>query len=96
MMSGVLRPSRSANRPERVAPSSRSHNVAVDTARTLSSGTPNIPKLGIMINSGIGCVELQAKPHWSLVGCFHQGTALVSTRLADIGAPMSSIEDACS
>src|SRR5579859_5175831 len=40
IISGVLRPTRSASQPEAVAPNSRSHNVTVNTASTSTSGTP--------------------------------------------------------
>ena len=50
IISGVLRPTRSASQPEAVAPMRRSHKVTVNTARTLTNGTPNSLEIGTMIN----------------------------------------------
>src|SRR5579859_7131771 len=50
IISGVLRPTRSASQPDAVAPSSRIHNVTVNTASTLTSGTLNSFAIGTMIS----------------------------------------------
>ena len=82
IISGVLRPTRSASQPEAVAPSSRSHNVTVNTARTSTSGTLNSFAIGTMISrntvkSNASSIQpsqaaTQAS-HWSLVGSRHHG-----------------------
>src|SRR5580692_4745480 len=48
IISGVLRPIRSASQPAPVAPMSRNHNVTVKTAVTAVSGTPNVFAIGSM------------------------------------------------
>src|SRR5437764_11787112 len=53
IISGVLRPTRSASHPDAVAPSRRSHNVTVNTKVTSTSGTLNSLAIGTMINRKI-------------------------------------------
>src|SRR5437899_10187295 len=53
IISGFLRPSRSASQPEAVAPTRRIHNVRVNTAVTAVSGTLNSCEIGSMIKRKI-------------------------------------------
>ena len=53
IISGVLRPSRSAIHPEAVAPTSRIHKVSVKTIVTSVSGTLNSSAIGTMIKRKI-------------------------------------------
>ena len=53
IISGFLRPIRSASQPEAVAPTSRIHNVNVNTAVTAVSGTWNSCEIGTMISRKI-------------------------------------------
>ena len=48
IISGFLRPIRSASQPENVAPTSRIHSVSASTAVTSTSGTPNSFEIGNM------------------------------------------------
>src|SRR6478672_4550183 len=82
IISGVLRPMRSASQPEATAPTSLSHRVMVKTAVTSISGTWNASEIGTMssrkmVKSNASSVQpshaaIQAN-HWSLVGSFHHG-----------------------
>src|SRR5438270_6335985 len=83
IISGFLRPIRSASQPEAVAPTSRIHRVKVKTAVTAVSGTLNSCEIGSMISRKI--VKSKASnvqpsqaadhaSHCSLVGSFHHGT----------------------
>ncbi len=101
IISGILRPIRSASQPEAVAPSKRSQRVMVNTAVTAVNGTPNSCEIGTMINrktvkSNASSVQpihaaIQAI-HWSLVGSLHHGIAAVSI-VTDISAlPFSYFE----
>jgi hypothetical protein len=82
IISGFLRPIRSASQPEAVAPTSRIHRVRVKTAVTAVSGTLNSCEIGSMISRKI--VKSKASSvqpsqaadqasHWSLVGSLHHG-----------------------
>jgi hypothetical protein len=53
IISGALRPIRSAIQPAPVAPSRRSQSVTVNTAVTAVSGTPNSCEIGSIINRKI-------------------------------------------
>src|SRR5215468_3997500 len=53
IISGFLRPMRSASQPEPTAPSSRSQSVTVKTAVTATSGTPKDSAIGTMISRKI-------------------------------------------
>jgi hypothetical protein len=53
IISGVLRPIRSASHPEPTAPTSRSQRVTVNTAVTSISGTLNDSAIGTMISRKI-------------------------------------------
>src|SRR5262249_53597549 len=83
IISGVLRPIRSASQPEAVAPTSRIHRVRVKTAVTAVSGTWKVCEIGSMISRKIvKSKESRVHPsqsatqasHCSLVGSFHHGT----------------------
>ena len=50
IISGALRPMRSAIQPAAVAPTRRSHRVSVKTTATAVSGTPNSWAIGSMIS----------------------------------------------
>ena len=82
IISGVLRPIRSASQPAAVAPTRRIHKVSVNTMVTAVSGTSNSCAIGNMISRKI--VKSKASSvqpsqaathasHWSLVGSFHHG-----------------------
>src|SRR6516165_7206265 len=83
IISGILRPTRSASQPEPTAPSSLSHNVTDRTNATSVNGTWNSCESGTMISRNM--VKSKASivhpshgathaNHCSLVGSFHQGT----------------------
>src|ERR1700732_2869271 len=82
IISGVLRPIRSASHPEPTAPTSRSHKVTLSKNATSVSGTPNSCEIGTMIRRNIvksNASKVQPSQdatqayHWSFVGSFHQG-----------------------
>src|SRR5215471_15281653 len=82
IISGSLRPTRSASQPDAVAPTSRNHSVMVNTAVTAVSGTLNSLAIGTMISrkmvkSNASSVQpshaAHQAIHWSLVGSFHHG-----------------------
>ena len=82
IISGVLRPIRSASHPEPTAPTSRSHKVTLSKNATSVSGTPNSCEIGTMISRNIvksNASNVQPSQdatqayHWSFVGSFHQG-----------------------
>src|ERR1700730_17630411 len=82
IISGVLRPIRSASHPEPTAPTSRSHNVTLSRNATSVSGTPNSCEIGTMISRNIvksNASKVQPSHdatqayHWSFVGSFHHG-----------------------
>src|SRR5437764_12506553 len=82
IISGVLRPIRSASHPEPTAPTSRSHKVTLSKNATSVSGTPNSFEIGTMINRNIvksNASSVQPSQaatqayHWSFVGSFHPG-----------------------
>ena len=80
IISGFLRPMRSASQPEPVAPTSRNHRVKVKTAVTAVSGTSNSRAIGSMMKMKIvKSKESSVHPshaaiqacHCSLVGSRH-------------------------
>src|SRR5438477_11884889 len=86
IISGVLRPTRSASQPEAQAPTRRIQRVMVNTAVTSVSETLNSLEIGTMISRNT--VKSKASSvhpnqpahqasHWSLVGSFHQGMSFV-------------------
>src|SRR5438046_157988 len=85
IISGVLRPTRSASQPDPHAPTRRIHSVIVKTAVTSVKETPNSLAIGTMISRNtVKSNASRVQPnqpahqasHWSLVGSFHQGIAL--------------------
>src|SRR5207237_845996 len=83
IISGVLRPTRSASQPDPTAPTSRIHNVRARIQATPLTGTPNSSAIGFMINRNtVKSNASRVQPshaahqayHWSLVGSFHHGT----------------------
>src|SRR5215831_1350053 len=82
IISGSLRPTRSASQPEATAPTSRIHKVKVKTMATSAVDTPNSSAIGLMISRNtVKSKASRVQPsqaahqayHWSLVGSFHQG-----------------------
>ena len=102
IMSGVLRPTRSASQPEAQAPTRRIQRVMVNTAVTSVSETLNSLAIGTMISRNT--VKSKASSvhpsqpahhaiHWSLVGSFHQGRGLAVSTIAVIThTSMSRVE----
>src|SRR5438552_1731724 len=83
IISGVLRPIRSASQPAATAPTSRIHRVSVKTIATSVVGTLNSSAIGLMISrntvkSNASSVQPSQAAHhayhWSLVGSLYQGT----------------------
>src|SRR5881227_842330 len=88
IISGVLRPIRSASQPEATAPTSRIHKVSVKTIATSVVGTPNSSAIGLMINrKTVKSKASSVQPshaahhayHWSFVGSRHHATRPAST-----------------
>src|SRR6201997_580692 len=86
IISGVLRPIRSASQPAATAPTRRIHNVIVSTNATAVSGTSNSLAIGFMINrKTVKSKASSVQPsqaahqayHWSRVGSFHHGIGFV-------------------
>src|SRR5215472_15716994 len=80
IISGSLRPTRSANQPEATAPTSRIHKVSVKTIATSVVGTWNSSAMGLMISRNtVKSKASSVQPshaahhayHWSLVGSRH-------------------------
>jgi hypothetical protein len=83
IISGSLRPTRSASQPEAMAPTSRSHKVTLSTKATSVSGTLNSLEIGTMISRNMvksNASRVQPSQaahhasHWSLVGSRYQAT----------------------
>src|SRR5713226_1004881 len=98
IISGSLRPTRSASQPEATAPSKRIHKVIVSTNATAVSGTPNSCEIGSMISRNtVKSKASKVQPshaahqayHWSLVGSFHQGMAFRVSAVAIASPPCS-------
>src|SRR5579872_1868461 len=79
IISGILRPTRSASQPDAVAPTRRSHRVMANTAVTAVTGTLNSCAIGTMISrkmvkSNASSVQPSQAAHQafhcSLVGSF--------------------------
>src|SRR3984893_17217159 len=82
IISGVLRPTRSASQPDATAPSSRIHNVRARIPATSLTGTPNSSAIGFIISrKTVKSKASRVQPsqaahhayHWSFVGSFHHG-----------------------
>src|SRR5216684_1776601 len=91
IISGVLRPTRSASQPDATAPSSRIHNVRARIQATSLTGTPNSSAIGFMISRNtVKSNASRVQPsqaahqayHWSLVGSFHHGISAAWTPIA--------------
>src|SRR5712692_3136826 len=91
IISGVLRPTRSASQPDPTAPSSRIHNVSARIQATSLTGTPNSSAIGFMISrKTVKSKASRVQPsqaahhayHWSLSGSFHQGISAASAPIA--------------
>ena len=106
IISGILRPTRSASQPEPTAPTSRSHKVTDSTNATSGNGTLNSCEIGTMISRNM--VKSKASSvqpsqaahqasHWSLVGSFHHGIGFIASCMAVIAAipPMLFAEAVC-
>ena len=96
IISGVLRPIRSASQPEPTAPSSRSHKVNVNTAVTAVIETRNSSAIGTMISKNtVKSKASSVQPsqaahqasHCSLVGSRHHGIMLTVSAAAVITVP---------
>src|SRR5258708_7090195 len=96
IISGSLRPTRSASQPEATAPTSRIHKVSVKTIATSVVGTWNSSAIGLMISrKTVKSKASRVQPnqaahqayHWSLVGSFHQGI-LFADATAAIAPPL--------
>ena len=101
IISGVLRPIRSASHPEPTAPTSRSHKVTLSKNATSVSGTPNSCEIGTMISRNIvksnasnvqPSQEATQAYHWSFVGSFHQGVGPVAGPTAVLIVDASSLK----
>src|SRR2546426_98620 len=92
IISGVLRPIRSASQPDPHAPTKRIQSVMVNTAVTSVRDTPNSLEIGTMIKRNtVKSKASSVQPnqpahhanHWSLVGSLHQGMSFaVPTAIA--------------
>src|SRR5262244_2254981 len=80
IISGSLRPTRSASQPDATAPTRRIHKVKVKTMATSAVDTPNSSAIGLMISRNtVKSKASRVQPsqaahhayHWSLVGSFH-------------------------
>src|SRR5258705_3833213 len=105
IISGVLRPTRSASQPDPIAPTSRIHNVRARIQATSLTGTLNSSAIGFMISrKTVKSNASRVQPsqaahqayHWSLVGSFHHGMEFtVSRSTAVIAAPSPAIRLLC-
>src|SRR5215472_1797087 len=96
IISGSLRPTRSASQPEAVAPRSRIHKVIVNTAVTSTSGTSKSLAIGAMISRKIvksnasrtqpSHAAIQAC-NCSRLGSFHHATGVVISAASAILFP---------
>src|SRR5882757_4686481 len=103
IISGSLRPTRSASQPEATAPTSRIHRVSVKTIATSVVGTWNSSAIGLMISrktvkSNASSVQPSQAAHhayhWSLVGSRHHATRPASiaaiAHLSVLSGPISA------
>src|SRR5216684_2911768 len=98
IISGVLRPIRSASQPAPTAPTRRIHKVIVNTNATAVSGTWNSSAIGFMINrKTVKSKASKVHPsqaahqvyHWSLVGSRHHAIGFAVASAVAI-APLPS------
>src|SRR6516162_9645758 len=96
IISGVLRPTRSASQPAATAPTSRIHRVSVKTIATSAVDTWNSSAIGLMISRNtVKSKASRVQPsqaahqayHWSLVGAFPQGMLLTVSTAAMLYLP---------
>src|SRR5271155_4290520 len=96
IISGVLRPIRSASQPDPTAPMSRIHKVSVKTIATSLVGTWNSSAIGLMISrntvkskasSGQPSHAAHHAYHWSLVGSFHHAMSFTLSTAAISASP---------
>src|SRR6266446_2038640 len=96
IISGNLRPTRSASQPDPTAPTSRIHKVSVKTMATSAVDTLNSSAIGLMISRNtVKSKASNVQPnqaahqayHWSLVGSFHHGMLLTVSTAAIAPAP---------
>src|SRR6267143_378056 len=96
IISGVLRPTRSASQPEATAPTSRIHNVRARIQATPLTGTLNSSAIGFMISrKTVKSKASRVQPsqaahhayHWSLSGSRHQATRAASAPIAIAPSP---------
>src|SRR5262249_19822685 len=96
IMSGALRPTRSASHPEAHAPTSRIHSVMVSTNATSVKGTPNSLETGTMmsrntVKSNASSVQPSQAAHHaihqSLVGSFHHRTCVAAPVVVVVMGP---------
>src|SRR6516165_1333544 len=99
IISGALRPIRSASQPLAVAPTSRIHKVIVRTKATSDTGTSNSLAIGTMINKkAVKSKASRVQPaqaatqayHCSLVGSFHHAMGLA------VSATVAIMHTSCS
>src|SRR5215475_11050388 len=93
IISGALRPIRSAIHPDAVAPTRRIHSVMVNTTVTAVKGTSNSLAIGTMISRKIvksNASSVQPSQaaihafHCSLLGSFHQGISEEELSMIDM------------
>src|SRR5438105_1571154 len=96
IISGALRPTRSASQPDATAPTRRIHNVNARIHATSLTGTPNSSAIGFMINrKTVKSKASSVQPnqaahqayHCSLVGSFHQGMVFTVSNAAIAVSP---------
>src|SRR5580693_2996468 len=96
IISGVLRPTRSASQPDPIAPTSRIHNVRARIQATSLTGTLNSSAIGFMISrKTVKSNASRVQPsqaahqayHWSLVGSFHHGMVFGDSTAAIAPSP---------
>src|SRR6185312_7997413 len=101
IISGFLRPMRSASQPDAVAPANRNQSVSVNTAVTAVSGTLNSRAIGSMISRKmVKSNESSVHPnqaathacHWSRVGSFHHGIVTIAVAAMISSLVLRSIE----
>src|SRR6516164_5012746 len=99
IISGSLRPTRSASQPEATAPTSRIHKVRVKTIATSAVDTPNSSAIGLMISRNtVKSNASRVQPnqaahqayHWSLVGSLHQRMLFIVSAAAMLHLPFQT------
>src|SRR5215468_3266142 len=97
IISGSLRPTRSASQPDATAPTRRIHKVSVKTIATSVVGTWNSSAIGLMISRNtVKSNASRVQPshaahhayHWSLVGSFHHAVLFTVSTAAMVRASL--------